>query len=61
VLFYNLGYFINNPLEIFMPWKGGMSFHGGLIGVITAWYIASKKIHKPFLFIADNIVWIVPI
>lgn len=31
VLFYNLGYFIQNPLEIFMPWKGGMSFHGGAI------------------------------
>lgn len=28
VLFYNVGYFISNPLEIFMPWKGGMSFHG---------------------------------
>jgi len=36
VLFYNLSYFIGNPLEIFALWHGGMSFHGGLIGVIVA-------------------------
>jgi phosphatidylglycerol:prolipoprotein diacylglycerol transferase len=28
VLFYNFGYYLENPLEILMPWKGGMSFHG---------------------------------
>jgi phosphatidylglycerol---prolipoprotein diacylglyceryl transferase len=61
VLFYNLGYFIQNPLEIFMPWKGGMSFHGGAIGVIIAWYIASKKIKKSFLGVSDKLVWIVPL
>lgn len=61
VLFYNLGYFVQNPMEIFMPWKGGMSFHGGAIGVIIAWYIASKKIQKSFLEVADKLVWIVPI
>lgn len=61
VLFYNLSYFIENPLEIFMPWKGGMSFHGGAIWVILAWYIASKKINKPFLEVADKLVWIVPV
>ena len=36
VLFYNLPFFIAHPLEIFMLWHGGMSFHGGLIGVIIA-------------------------
>lgn len=36
VLFYNLPFFIENPLEIFMLWHGGMSFHGGLLGVIIA-------------------------
>ena len=36
VLFYNLPFFIAHPLEIFAVWHGGMSFHGGLIGVITA-------------------------
>ena len=34
VLFYNLPYFIENPLEIFQLWKGGMSFHGGFIGCL---------------------------
>ena len=33
-LFYNLGYYLKNPFEILMVWNGGMSFHGGLIGVI---------------------------
>lgn len=61
VVFYNLWYFIDHPLEVLMPWKGGMSFHGGAIGVIIAWHIAAKKIKKPFLTVADKLVWIVPI
>lgn len=61
VLVYNLGYYLENPLEILMPWKGGMSFHGGAIGVILAWYIASQKIKKSFLTVSDKLVWIVPI
>ena len=43
VFFYNPKYFINNFSEIFMIWNGGMSFHGGLIGVIIATIIFSKK------------------
>ena len=38
VLFYNLDYYLNNFSEIFMLWKGGMSFHGGLIGIIVSTY-----------------------
>ena len=34
VIFYNLGYYVSNPLDIIKIWEGGMSFHGGLIGVI---------------------------
>ena len=45
VLFYNLGYFIWHPLEIFALWHGGMSFHGGLLGVIVAVFLFAKK-HK---------------
>lgn len=44
-----------------MPWKGGMSFHGGALGVIIAWIITARKIHKPFLVVADKMVWIIPI
>ena len=43
VIFYNLDYYLNNILEILIIWKGGMSFHGGLAGVIIATYIFSKK------------------
>lgn len=43
VLFYNLGYYIHNPLEIFAVWQGGMSFHGGLLGVIIALTVFAKK------------------
>ena len=42
VIFYNLEYYLNNLFEIFMIWEGGMSFHGGLIGIIIATYIFSK-------------------
>jgi len=43
VLFYNLDYYLDNPLDIFKIWQGGMSFHGGLIGVIISSYIFAKK------------------
>ncbi len=51
VFFYNLQYYLENPLEIFMIWQGGMSFHGGLLGVILLTVIFSKK-HKinPYIF-----------
>ena len=42
-LFYNLKYYLENPFEIFMIWNGGMSFHGGLIGVIVASHLFSSK------------------
>ena len=50
--FYNLKYYLENPLEIIMVWNGGMSFHGGLIGVIFATQLFSRK-HKvnQFLFL----------
>jgi len=43
VLFYNVKYYLNNLIEIPMIWQGGMSFHGGLIGVLFATIIFSKK------------------
>jgi phosphatidylglycerol:prolipoprotein diacylglycerol transferase len=54
-LFYNFSYYINNPLEILMVWKGGMSFHGGLIGVILSCVIFGKK-HKINSFIFLDLV-----
>ena len=50
VLFYNLGYFAANPLEIFALWTGGMSFHGGVIGciVVTVLVRAPPRHSGPF-------------
>ena len=45
IIFYNLEYYLQNLFEIFMIWQGGMSFHGGLLGVILATVLFSKK-HK---------------
>ena len=54
-LIYNLNYYVQNPIEIFMVWEGGMSFHGGLIGVILATLIFSKK-HKLNHFIFLDLI-----
>ncbi len=52
IIFYNLNYYSKNILEVFMVWKGGMSFHGGLLGVIVATYIFSKRNKiKTFIFL----------
>jgi phosphatidylglycerol:prolipoprotein diacylglycerol transferase len=54
-LFYNLEYYLENPTEILMVWNGGMSFHGGLIGVIVASKLFSNK-HKKNQFIFLDLV-----
>ena len=61
VLFYNLGYFSQNFLEIFKIWHGGMSFHGGLLGVIISIIIFSKKNKINFFKIADIVSCVSPI
>lgn len=53
VLFYNLFFYIKNPLEIFALWHGGLSFHGGLIGAIAACHIFCRKKKIEFYNIAD--------
>jgi phosphatidylglycerol:prolipoprotein diacylglycerol transferase len=54
-LFYNLSYYLENPIQIFMIWNGGMSFHGGLIGVVMTALFFSKK-HKINHFIFLDLV-----
>ena len=61
VLFYNFKYYINNIDEILYIWNGGMSFHGGLIGVIIATYIYSKKKKVSALVFLDYISLSAPI
>ena len=59
-LFYKPGYYLSHPLEIFFVWQGGMSFHGGMLGVIGAmiWFAHSRK--KPWLEVTDFIAPCVP-
>ncbi len=55
LLFYNLPYYISHPLQIFAVWEGGMSFHGGALGVIIAGYIFIRKHKLSFGAMADAI------
>ena len=59
-LFYKPEYYLANPLEIFKVWQGGMSFHGGLLGVIASmtWFARSRQ--KPWLQVADFVAPCVP-
>ena len=61
VLVYNFKYYSNNILEIFMIWNGGMSFHGGLIGVIIATFLFSKKHRVNSYIFLDLISLVAPI
>jgi len=61
MLFYDLPNFLHNPLIIFRVWDGGMSFHGGLLGVLLAMWLYARKIHQPLWAITDFIVPVVPI
>ncbi|MFA6224001.1 MAG: prolipoprotein diacylglyceryl transferase [Desulfomonilaceae bacterium] len=53
VIFYNLPVYIHQPWEIFAIWHGGMSFHGGLIGMVVFGLIFSIKNNAPFFELAD--------
>ena len=61
VLFYNLNYFLFNPIEIFFVWNGGMSFHGGLLGIIIATIIFSKKKGCDKLVLLDVVSCVAPV
>lgn len=61
MLFYDLPNFLHNPLIIFRIWDGGMSFHGGLLGVLFAMWLYAKKIRLSVWDITDFIVPMVPI
>ena len=61
ILFYNLEYYLSNLIDIFKIWEGGMSFHGGLIGIIIASIIFGKRNNQnPFLYM-DIVALVAPI
>ena len=61
VLFYNFGHFLADPLSLFKVWEGGMSFHGGFIGVMLATWWFGKRNDKTFFELMDFIAPLVPI
>lgn len=60
VLFYNLPYFATHPLHVFAVWEGGMSFHGGLLGVSAAAWLFCRKRSLPLLLVGDALALATP-
>ncbi len=61
VLFYEPGYYFSHPLEIVAVWKGGMSFHGGFLGVLVAMTLVARKYGRTWLDVTDFIAPLVPL
>ena len=60
MVFYSLDRWMADPVEVFRLWNGGMSFHGGLLGVTLAILIFSRKHKTPFLGLADFVAPLIP-
>ena len=60
ILFYSFDQFLANPLSIFAIWEGGLSFHGGLLGVLVSCYWLSKKWKMSFFWLMDRVAPYVP-
>jgi phosphatidylglycerol:prolipoprotein diacylglycerol transferase len=61
ILFYNLLFYLQNPLEIFKVWHGGMAFHGAFFGLILSIYIFAKKYKVKYFGLTDYLCFTVPI
>ncbi len=60
-LFYKPGYYAAHPLEVFAIWQGGMSFHGGMLGVIASQWLYARLRAKPFWQVMDFVAPCVPL
>jgi phosphatidylglycerol:prolipoprotein diacylglycerol transferase len=60
VLFYNLGAYVQEPLAVFRLWDGGMSFHGGMIGMLAAIFYITRQEKLNFLRFTDYVACVVP-
>ena len=60
VLFYNLPWYLEHPLDVFKVWQGGMAFHGGALGVILVLALFARVHRIPFLTLGDFLVPLVP-
>ena len=61
IVFYNFTYYLDNFLDIFKIWQGGMSFHGGLLGIIVSSYIFAKKNNQNLFFYLDQVSLVAPV
>ena len=61
VLFYNLSYYLENPLKILAVWEGGMSFHGGFLGVVAAGLWFARRQGVPAMQLSDAMALVAPI
>ena len=61
VVFYNLSYYLASPIELLFIWSGGMSFHGGLVGVVVSLYIFAHRKQKRFFEVGDFVAPLCPI
>ncbi len=61
ILFYNFSAFADNPLILFKVWEGGMSFHGGAIGVLLAMWLYARRHQRGYFEVTDFIVPLVPL
>ena len=60
MVFYGTTQLLANPLSLFKVWEGGMSFHGGVLGVAVALWVFSRKFHKSFFEVTDFVAPLVP-
>ena len=61
VLFYKFSDYLANPLDIFKVWEGGMSFHGGFLGVVVAMWLFGRKLNISILKLMDTVAPLVPL
>lgn len=61
VLFYNTSFYFSHPLDIFKIWQGGMSFHGGLLGVSLAMILLARRHNISVLAISDRVSMVLPV
>ena len=60
MLFYQFGALLDNPLALFKIWQGGMSFHGGLLGLTAAVWLFARKVDKSFFSVVDFVAPLAP-
>jgi phosphatidylglycerol---prolipoprotein diacylglyceryl transferase len=61
VLFYDPGYYLSHPLEIFMVWRGGMAYHGGMLGVFVGVLLFARRYRVPWLTVLDLACLVAPL